>query len=712
VKAHRDSGAVASIALKRVENPLEFGIVITRPDGTIERFLEKPSWGEVFSDTINTGIYVLEPRIFDFIPDGEVVDFSGDVFPAVLEEGLTLLGHVADGYWEDVGSIESYLQAHADVLDGRVRVDVGGFQVAERVWLGEGTELDPDARVDGPVVIGDNCRVEAGAHLAEYTVLGTDVVVREEASVVRSVLHDHVYVDRGASLRGAVVGRSSDVREHARLEEGSVVGDDCFIGPRASVSAAVKIYPFKTVDADAVVNSSIIWETRGARTLFGRGGIRGLANVDVTPEAAVRVAMAYGTALTRGAVVTASRDTSRVARALKRAVIAGLNFAGVTVEDVELATVPLTRFQVRNSAAQGGVTVRLVRGDPDSVELRIFDADGRDLDSGTQRRIERLLYREDYRRAFAGDVGEIIYPPRAIEFYTAAVERSVDARRLSDRPAKVVLDYSFGAASVVLPTVLGKLSAEVLAVNPYASTAAVTATEPEVQRARMAELVKASGSQLGYIVEPAGETATIVDDAGHALSDDEALLLLLSLLGETTPGLRVVLPVSVTGQAARLVESVGGEVVWSKLDDAAVMEAASSPGVHFGASSGGGFIWPAFLPAYDAMATLAQLLDLLAQTGWRVSDVVGTLPAIHIVHRTVPTPWERKGAVMRELIEHPPRGEVVLIDGVKVTGDDGWTLVLPDPEDPATHVWAEGATAADAERLAGERARAVEDALQ
>ena len=151
--------------------------------------------------------------------------------------------------------------------------------------------------------------------------------------------------------------------------------------------------------------------------------------------------------------------------------------------------------------------------------------------------------------------------------------------------------------------------------------------------------------------------------------------------------------------------------MWSKLDDAAVMEAASSPSVHFGASSGGGFIWPAFLPAYDAMATLAQLLDLLAETGWRVSDVVGTLPAIHVVHRTVPTPWERKGAVMRELIEHPPPGDIVLIDGVKVTGDDGWTLVLPDPEDPATHVWAEAATAVDAERLAGERARAVEDAL-
>ncbi|HEY5164494.1 MAG TPA: sugar phosphate nucleotidyltransferase, partial [Acidimicrobiia bacterium] len=376
VKTHRDSGAIASIALKRVENPLEFGIVITRPDGSIERFLEKPSWGQVFSDTINTGIYVLEPAIFDSIPEGEVIDFAGDVFPAVLDQGQPLHGHITDGYWEDVGTTEAYLRAHADVLDGRVLVDIGGFEIRDGVWLGEGAEIDPDTRIDGPVVLGDNCRIEAGAHLSEYTVLGADVVVKPEASIVRTVLHDHVYVGRAAQLRGAVVGRNSDLREHVRLDEGVVLGDECFIGRHAVISAGVKVYPFKTVEADAVVNSSIVWETRGVRTLFGPHGVRGLANVDVTPEMAVRVAMAYGTALKRGSFVTASRDTSRAARALKRAVIGGLNLAGVTVEDVELATVPLTRFQVRNSHALGGISVRLVPGDPDSVELRFFDADG------------------------------------------------------------------------------------------------------------------------------------------------------------------------------------------------------------------------------------------------------------------------------------------------------------------------------------------------
>ena len=142
----------------------------------------------------------------------------------------------------------------------------------------------------------------------------------------------------------------------------------------------------------------------------------------------MRLAMAYGTALKKGSVVCTSRDTSRSARALKRAFIAGLNLSGVHVMDLELATVPATRFQVRSERAQGGITVRLAPNDPDSVEIRFLDEKGADIDEGTQRKIERLLYREDFRRAFAGDIGDIGFPPRAMEYYTAALERSVDAR--------------------------------------------------------------------------------------------------------------------------------------------------------------------------------------------------------------------------------------------------------------------------------------------
>ena len=114
--------------------------------------------------------------------------------------------------------------------------------------------------------------------------------------------------------------------------------------------------------------------------------------------------------------------------------------------------------------------MRLAPGDPDTVEIRFFDDDGRDIDPAMQRKIERLLYREDYRRAFGGDIGDIVFPPRSLEFYTAALERVVDIDQVRQQAFKIVLDYSFGAASIVMPSLLTKLGAEVLAVNPFAST--------------------------------------------------------------------------------------------------------------------------------------------------------------------------------------------------------------------------------------------------
>src|SRR5687767_2106614 len=129
VRFHEEKGALATIGLKSMENPLEFGIVITDESGRIERFLEKPTWGQVFSDTINTGIYVLEPEIFESIPEGVAVDFSGEVFPQLLEAGEPLYGYVAEGYWEDVGTLEAYVRAHQDVVDRKVEVDVPGFRL-------------------------------------------------------------------------------------------------------------------------------------------------------------------------------------------------------------------------------------------------------------------------------------------------------------------------------------------------------------------------------------------------------------------------------------------------------------------------------------------------------------------------------------------------------------------------------------------------------
>ncbi len=536
VNFHNEKKAVATMGLRSVVNPLEFGIVITRQDGTVERFLEKPSWGQVFSDTVNTGIYVFEPEIFDFVGPGQV-DFASDVFPRLAAEGHLLYGYVTDGYWEDIGTLDAYARAHQDILDGRVEVELEGFTLRRGIWLGEGVEVDPTAEIKGPAIIGDYCSVESGATLGEYTVLGRNVRVGADAYVERSVVHDNTHLGAGVRLRGCTIGRRSDLRRGARVEEGAVIGDECFIGEHALVHSGVRIYPFKTVEHGAIVNSSIVWESWGARHLFGRMGVSGLANVDISPELAVRLAMAFATTVPRRATVTVSRDTSRAARILKHSLVAGLNASGVDVADLEVATAPVTRFAARSAHSAGGMTVRLCPDDAQSVRIGLFDGAGTDIPEAAQRKIERIFYREDFRRSLGSEMGDISFPMRAPDLYADALLAEVDVEAIRAARFKVVLDYAYGAASYVMPTVLGKLGADVLSANPYPA-ARQSLTFDRWEHARgVSTLVKAAGAHFGAVLAPDGERLTLVDDNGRVLSDGEGLLALLSLvLGTGAPG--------------------------------------------------------------------------------------------------------------------------------------------------------------------------------
>jgi len=712
VEEHDRKKAMATIGLVRVDNPLEFGIVITKDDGSIERFLEKPSWGQVFSDTINTGIFVLEPEIFDYIEPDRSVDFSSEVFPALLADGQPLYGAIAEGYWEDVGTLESYLSAHKDILDGRVAVEIPGFEMRDGVYVAEGAEINPDATVVGPAVIGENCRIEADVRLGPYTVLGANVRVRANADLERVVVHDNSYLGEGVRLRGAVIGRSCDLRSGVRGEEGVVLGDECFVGEHAVLGAGVKVYPFKTVEQGAVINSSIVWESRGSRSLFGRVGVAGLANVDITPELATRVAMAYATTLKKNATIITSRDSSRSARMLKRSMMAGANAAGVNVLDLEVASVPVTRFIVRRPEHAGGLSIRLVEGDPQSCVIRFFDTTGADLSEDQQRKVERLFGREDFRRVFPAEIGDIGFPPRALEQYTAALEATVDIKAIRAARFKVVVDYAYGSTSFVMPNVLAKLGADILGINPYASTLGALNFDRTAHAEEVASVVRASGAHLGAVLDPDGEHLTLIDDSGNILSDEQALLALLTLVSGHLLGDTVALPVTVTRHAEAIAAAHGVRVRRTKLSTPALMDAASEPGVGFAASTDGGFILPGFLPAFDAAASLVKVLELLAHTGARLSAIVEGLPRPHLAHETVVTPWEQKGMVMRSLVEMSKDREVQLIDGVKVRHDDGWALALPDPEEPVTHVWTEADTDADARALAIEYARRIRQLLR
>jgi mannose-1-phosphate guanylyltransferase / phosphomannomutase len=713
VKFHKRNGAAVTVALSRVPNPLEFGIVIAAEDGRIQRFLEKPSWGQVFSDTVNTGIYVMEPDVLAEVPAGEVWDWSADVFPRLLERGVPLYGWVGEGYWEDVGSHESYLKAQADVLSGRVAADIDGFEVSPGVWVGEGAEVDPDAMLTGPLVIGEYAKVEGGATLREYTVLGSNVVVKEGAFLHRAVVHSNVYIGQGVNLRGCVIGKKTDVMNSVRIEENAVVGDECMIEAEAYLSAGVKVYPFKTIEAGAVVNTSVIWESRGQRTLFGRRGVSGLINVEITPELCVRLASAYASTLKKGSTVTTSRDASRAARTLKRAVQAALNASAINVVDLEAQPLPVARFQTGRGNFSGGIALRTSPGDPQSIDIVFLDERGADLSQAARRRLERVFSREEYRRAFPGEIAELSYPPRMIESYTRELLSCVDMTDVREAGLRLVADCAGGTTSLVLPGLLGKIGVDALTVNNRLDEISPTETLAQ-QRAglqRVSELVSSSRAAFGIRFDPVGERIALLDEKGQMVSDDRALLVVLDLVAAERRSGRVALPVTTTRVAEQVCRYHGVRVDWTATSVDALTEAAAADDVILAADGRGGFIVPEFCRTMDGIATFTRLLGLVARTRLTLSQIDARIPEAHLLRLSVPTPWSAKGSVMRAVVEAAGDRPLDTTDGVRIVDEGrGWVLVLPDPAGALTHLWAEGIDDDAAQSLLDEWAVVVEQA--
>ncbi|MFB4317116.1 sugar phosphate nucleotidyltransferase [Actinomadura sp. 21ATH] len=713
VRFHRENGALVTIGLKRVPNPLEFGIIIVDDEGRIQRFLEKPTWGQVFSDTVNTGIYIMEPEVLDHVEKGRSVDWSGEVFPKLLAEGAPLYGYVADCYWEDVGTHASYMKAQADMLSGLVDVDLQGFELSPGVWVAEGAEVDAEAVLKGPLYVGDYAKVEAGVELREFTVLGSNVVVKEGAFLHRAIVHDNVFIAPSTNLRGCVIGKNTDIMAGARVEEGAVVGDECVIEAEAYVSSQVKVYPFKTIEAGAVVNTSVIWESRGQRNLFGPRGVSGLINVEITPELAVRLASAYATTLKKGTAVVTGRDASRAARTLKRAVISALTSSAIDVQDLEACPLPVARFETAREDCAGGLYLRTTPGDPQGVDIMFLAPDGADLSQAAQRKLERVFGRQEFRRAFPGEIAELTYPARTTETYARDLLRRVDMTGVREAGLKIVLDCAGGTASLVLPTLLGRVGVDVLTRNNRLDEASPTETLAERMRdlQRLGELVSSSRAAFGVRFDPVGERISLVDESGQLIGDDRALLVMLDLVAAERRGGRVALPVTTTRVAEQVCRFHGVQVEWTSTSQDVLTKAAARPEVIFAGDGRGGFLMPEFSRTVDGIAAFVRLVGLVARTRLTLSQIDRRIPEAHLLRRSVPTPWAAKGGVMRHVVEAAGDRTIDTTDGVRVVEEDGrWVLVLPDPSDAVTHLWAEGPDADAAQELLEEWAAVVERA--
>jgi mannose-1-phosphate guanylyltransferase/phosphomannomutase len=715
VAYHREKKSKATLVLKRVENPLDYGVVITNNEGRIQRFVEKPGASEIFSDTVNTGIYILEPEVMLYVVMGREQDFSNDLFPLLLLRNEPMFGYVADGYWCDIGNLAVYRQSHKDVLDKMADIDFGLPEIEPGVWVGEGTQIDSSVKLNAPVLIGRNCRIGSDVRIEPYTVIGDNVVVQEKASLKQPIIWGNSYIGSETSLRACIICNSATIHRSAEILEGAVIGSTSVIGQEAQINPDVRIWPDKSVDSGAHVTTSLIWGTKAPRSLFGANGVLGLGNVEITPEFAVNLAAAYGATL-KGGPVLVSRDYWGISRMISRAIVSGLMSVGIEVHNLESMPLPISRYYCKTQRTAGLIHVRVSQREPDKVRLEFYDSEGVAITKATERKIESTFFKEDFPRALTWDIGNISYPSRVREYYMVEFLKNVKGQvfekdkvpfcvvpgstytrmtkggAMATQAPKVVLDYAMAETGVILPDLLGQLGIETVVLNATIRAKPPRQEERIAMRKQLADVVRALNADLGAQIGRNGEQLTLVDESGQVIRGELLLAVIADITTRDKQGGSIVVPVNASSVIERIASRHGCKVIRCKASETEIgTQSAKNPEVILGGSANGCFIFPEFQNGYDAMFTIGQVLEHLTYQGRTLHQAVSELPPLVYQVDSVHCPWERKGRVMRLLVEKHQDKPMELLDGVKIqTRPDHWILVLPDAVEPLVHVYADG----------------------
>lgn len=648
VAFHKEKRAVATLVLTRVANPLGYGVVLFDQNGKITQFLEKPSWSQVFSDTVNTGIYILEPEALDLVPPGQKVDFSRDVFPKLLQMGAPLYGFVAQGYWSDVGSLPAYSQALQDCLDGKVFLELPKAS-SRGIYFEEGVELSPDAKLEGPLFLSRGCKVGPNSYIGPYTIMGAHCQIGKDVSLKQSVLWQNVQVGERSHLRGTICAKNVQLQTQVELYEGSVLGEKVQVGTMSSIAPDVKVWPHKKVKSGTSLRRSLVWGGQERASLFSQDGIKGDYRGDLTPEAIVEVGLSLASFYGGQGEVLVTSDHTIFGELVKEALILGLRSGGVHVCDGGAVAGLFTRLMVQELGLLGAFHCQHVRNSQGKIEINCWNALGRPFSKVDENKIENIFLREDFARP-----DQVRFGKRENRFiaplgYLKTLAQTYPAGRS---------EYEVGLVTTV-NSQLGTMVADFLRLAGYT----VQTTKP-----------------VGVPTVVVGEERWFFqDEQGTPISDDVLWRIFVNDLG-TKGQDQVAIPINRSQIVAKEAQRAGLKVEWTGQEPSYWMEIASELGNTVQTTGGEVF------PQIEPIARIGGVLSYLSKHNVPLSDFHSST---FQKQQDVPCTWESKGRVMRKLIENSNPEKTLYLDGIREQMDSGWVLIVPHGDEPIFKVQTE-----------------------
>ena len=666
---HVDNNSLASISLYNSGNPVQYGIVLSDNENRIVNFLEKPVSSEVFSDTINTGIYYFKKEVFEHIPEGEIFDFSKDLFPFLLSNGIPMHGFTSIGYWRDVGNLDEYIYSNLDALNG----DLGYINVKDK----NSNCVSRFAKIHRDVTI-------------ENSIVGENVSIEKGVSIKNSVIWDNVKIGSNVRILFDVIGKNCIIGENTRLTDFVFMGDNCEVGKHTFISSSIKIWDKKIIEDNTKVTRSLIYEDTFFHELFTDSRITGLSNLQINPEFGAKLGTVYGAYAGPDNTILLARDIDDISNMIKRSVSSGMLSAGVNVNDLQVIPIPILRQELKGGSGFGGIFVRkspFVKG---ATDIIFFDGDGRDLSSSKTKSIERLYFSEEYQRADFYNVGKLRFPERTNVRYKQHFLNCLNVNAIRKRKFRIVIDYSYGIISTIFPNILGDLNCETVSLSAHLEKERITRDDKEFKKAfdNFCYVVKSLSYDIGFMIDAGGEKIWIATNEGKILNGDRFLVIVLKLFLMVNHKVKkIAVPVQATREVDLVAGEYGVEVKRVKDTHYSMMMACDDEEVKFVGGTKGGFLFPDFLYATDGMFSIVKILELIAKSNSRFEELDEQLPILFMEKENINCLKEEKGKIMRKFMEDTTEYKQELIDGVKVFLNSNDTILcIPDKNRNLVHL--------------------------
>lgn len=633
---HQQKKRMLTMFVKEVENPLSFGLVVMNKEQEIIRYMEKPSWNEVISNVVNTGIYIMDPSIFSYIPPKTYADFSRHIFP-LLENTNALFGYKAEGYWMDIGTFEQYRQAQFDLLTKKVNVTIPYTEVLPMVWMGEAVTIEKGTKIHGPSFIGDGVTIGAGAIVEPYSIIGKHSTVSSYTRLQKSIIFANTYIGKHCELLETTVGEKTRLEDDVTLYQKSVVADCCQIGKSTVIKQGGKLWPHKIIDHHSIIASGGVTKEEHASRWLQRSQIVGRGNIEITPQIIVKIAMAYGSLFRKGETILIGSYKNAEVQVFKKLFLHALHSVGMnTVECQEMNESPF-QYTIRKLECIGGAFICFTK-DQD-MRIRFYGKEGRQLTYKQQKEIENLYMAENFRYVSEKEIGENQIIQICLEDYVTAVLEYIDVENIQAQQFHLLINKMDCLLQPLLLSFFQSLGCS------------ITWVYAQERKEHVKSLMKSSHSNMAFICGEEGNVFELYDGHGRVYQSENVSEIDVSdLLLKTVEDMY---PISLKLGNCYLLFYMHMEKelrqVWQR----------------------------------DMLYRIGKLLELIAKQGSTLSMMVEQTAPLYLLCDEVVCSWNEKGKIMGMLLQDMGEREIEILEGVQFKyAEKEWSYIVSDVKQP------------------------------